>query len=302
MLPWSVMPTAGWPSAAAVATTSPIRAAPSSIEYSVCRCRWTNELAALRQRPLPPSPSRRPQVLWTVLWRITSMSFDHTRLAKAVRPSPQTGAVNRARPPPPTPARQERARASRRRVSEPWVATSVRLLGQCRVDERRRVPGARGRRRRPAGGSTFGTSGPSQPSSRSSSRGSTQAWSTERSSRAAASELGGGALDRVEVAEATRRPSLHVDHRLERGKLDPAVAHVHLAVVRGHEQDGRSRQRIEQVSTRRSAAAAPPDRSRVNKPNCVRDRIDARVIRVDELLSPRRPVAGSARPGSTPRS
>ena len=43
MLPWSVMPTAGWPSAAAAATTSPTRAAPSSIENSVCRCRWVNE-------------------------------------------------------------------------------------------------------------------------------------------------------------------------------------------------------------------------------------------------------------------
>src|SRR3954451_21063512 len=39
------MPTAGWPSAAAVATTSAMRAAPSSIENSVCRWRWTNDLA-----------------------------------------------------------------------------------------------------------------------------------------------------------------------------------------------------------------------------------------------------------------
>src|SRR5256885_3868946 len=45
MLPWSVIPTAGWPSAAAAATTSPMRDAPSSIEYSVCRCRWTNDSA-----------------------------------------------------------------------------------------------------------------------------------------------------------------------------------------------------------------------------------------------------------------
>ena len=45
MLPWSVMPTAGWPSAAAVATTSSIRAAPSSIENSVWTWRWTNDLA-----------------------------------------------------------------------------------------------------------------------------------------------------------------------------------------------------------------------------------------------------------------
>ena len=40
MLPWSVIPIAGWPSAAAAATTSSTRAAPSSIEYSVWTWRW----------------------------------------------------------------------------------------------------------------------------------------------------------------------------------------------------------------------------------------------------------------------
>ena len=40
MLPWSVMPMAGWPSATAAATTSSIRAAPSSIENSVWTWRW----------------------------------------------------------------------------------------------------------------------------------------------------------------------------------------------------------------------------------------------------------------------
>src|ERR1700704_2468732 len=38
------MPIAGWPSEAAAETTSPIRDAPSSIEYSVCTWRWTNDL------------------------------------------------------------------------------------------------------------------------------------------------------------------------------------------------------------------------------------------------------------------
>src|SRR5580704_8639314 len=42
MLPWSVIPTAGCPSATALATTSWIRAAPSSIENSVWASRWTN--------------------------------------------------------------------------------------------------------------------------------------------------------------------------------------------------------------------------------------------------------------------
>ena len=39
MLPWSVIPTAGWPSAAAAATSESTRLAPSSIEYSVCTWR-----------------------------------------------------------------------------------------------------------------------------------------------------------------------------------------------------------------------------------------------------------------------
>ncbi len=50
MLPWSVMPSAGWPSAAAAATSSSTRAAPSSIEYSVWTCRWVND----------PDPGKRP--------------------------------------------------------------------------------------------------------------------------------------------------------------------------------------------------------------------------------------------------
>ena len=45
MFPWSVIPIAGWPSAAAAATTSPIRDAPSSIEYSVWTWRWVNDFA-----------------------------------------------------------------------------------------------------------------------------------------------------------------------------------------------------------------------------------------------------------------
>ena len=47
MLPWSVIPMAGWPSAAAAPTTSAIRAAPSSIEYSVCTWRCV-KLSATR--------------------------------------------------------------------------------------------------------------------------------------------------------------------------------------------------------------------------------------------------------------
>ncbi len=71
MLPWSVIPIAGWPSAAARAMTSGIRAAPSSIENSVCWCRWVNDA------PTDGFPSFAgsafPQGLWTTLWRTTDV-------------------------------------------------------------------------------------------------------------------------------------------------------------------------------------------------------------------------------------
>ena len=43
MFPWSVMPSAGCPSATAAATSSPTRAAPSSMENSVWVCRCVND-------------------------------------------------------------------------------------------------------------------------------------------------------------------------------------------------------------------------------------------------------------------
>ena len=55
MLPWSVMPSAGWPSATALATSSSRRAAPSSIENSVWTWRWVNESPTSR----PPAGLRR---------------------------------------------------------------------------------------------------------------------------------------------------------------------------------------------------------------------------------------------------
>ena len=43
MLPWSVIAIAGICWRAASASSSPFLAAPSSIEYSVWTCRWTND-------------------------------------------------------------------------------------------------------------------------------------------------------------------------------------------------------------------------------------------------------------------
>src|SRR5918998_4700811 len=59
------MPIAGCPSATAAPTTSPIRAAPSSIEYSVWTWRWVKLPRPVEPRPMrhdPPQPSLDPLV------------------------------------------------------------------------------------------------------------------------------------------------------------------------------------------------------------------------------------------------
>src|SRR5271167_2054594 len=74
MLPWSVIPSAGWPSATAAATRSPTRAAPSSMENSVWVCRCVNDRSDTGPpfatscetytcviRPGPSNLSRRPE-------------------------------------------------------------------------------------------------------------------------------------------------------------------------------------------------------------------------------------------------
>ena len=58
MLPWSVIPSAGCPSAAAAATSSSTREAPSSIEYSVWTWRCVNE------SPTTAAPFRGRTVSW----------------------------------------------------------------------------------------------------------------------------------------------------------------------------------------------------------------------------------------------
>src|SRR4051794_40171603 len=66
MFPWSVMPMAGCPSAAAAAMTSLTRAAPSSIENSVWRWRCAIESPPLLAPPTDWTSSQGcPQGLWT---------------------------------------------------------------------------------------------------------------------------------------------------------------------------------------------------------------------------------------------
>src|SRR4029079_9065000 len=60
MVPWSVMPIAGWPSATALATSSSRRAAPSSIENSVWTWRWVNESGMGLQSEIQPCGSGDP--------------------------------------------------------------------------------------------------------------------------------------------------------------------------------------------------------------------------------------------------
>ena len=115
MLPWSVMPIAGWPSAAAAATTSSIRAAPSSIEYSVCTWRWVK----LNRATWRVSSSARstagvhsnPQALSTSLWM-----NDTAVISTVAVPPPRTAPIDGGRS---RPAPRGRCRARRRQGRSP---------------------------------------------------------------------------------------------------------------------------------------------------------------------------------------
>ena len=160
MFPWSVMPTAGWPSAAAVATTSVIRAAPSSIEYSVCRWRCTNDLAQRRppprstavSRPVPQARCRQAPVDESHACNSRPYAADRTRSASR-RPSAAASAAGTC---------------ISAAVSEPWRRAQLRLAGQRRVDEPDRLAGGEHDVADPAARSADAGSGPSQPSSSSS--------------------------------------------------------------------------------------------------------------------------------------
>src|ERR687894_152819 len=61
VLPWSVTAIAGIPISAQPLNRSLTRAAPSSIEYSECTCRWTNE--SLPAAALPGMPVQPPSLV-----------------------------------------------------------------------------------------------------------------------------------------------------------------------------------------------------------------------------------------------
>src|SRR6266545_3309916 len=150
--PWSVMASAGMPIRPASAKRSRSRAAPSSMEYSVCTCRCTNE-SAMRA----PPPSRRTPTTnldgdrgkaAEPCWRAPEK---HGETAAAPLPEPHRNSSRRHRQWRPRRA----ARASRRRQAEDplrvpgqeelpglWVETEPIELGECLDRGDHRIVGA----------------------------------------------------------------------------------------------------------------------------------------------------------------
>src|SRR5215213_5304993 len=226
MFPWSVMPTAGCPSAAAVATTSPMRAAPSSIENSVCRWRCTNDLAnATAPRSSPTLSTSHPQAV------DESHGCSSTTLARAAGGRSSSGGHER----------HLHLGGGDRSVR----ADEVRLVRQRRVDEAH----ALARREHDVadaavdGGHGIGTEpplveqllAPEHP----------RLLAVELLRRSV--ELGGAAGLGVEVAEPPVA-CVRLDQVVQRRERAPAAGpDVHLSVVGGDDQRGVVGQRVEHV-------------------------------------------------------
>src|SRR5579863_8517367 len=88
MFPWSVMPSAGWPSANAACTRSPSRDAPSSMEYSVWVCRWVNDSLAAMPRP-PRGRLSTGGAPWTApsVRAASRATARHTNHSRVIRPT-----------------------------------------------------------------------------------------------------------------------------------------------------------------------------------------------------------------------
>ena len=183
-------------------------------------------------------------------------------------------------------------------VSEPWAPTS------------RRSPGMAGSTN-PTGacGQERDVAEPPQVQRRDRAR---ARASRRRRAPRASSPTRGGRTRRAPRPRARRRrrarrtsqrnrPSpLHPRTRSPSGReVVPVVADVHLAVVGGDEQRGLGRQRVEQPADERVGERELAREVRVVQPELVRDRVDARVVRVhDRRRRPRR-ARGSARRAPT---
>ena len=281
MFPWSVIPTAGWPSAATVATTSPIRDAPSSIEYSVCRCRWTNDGFTVPFATRPGSPQA-PGV----------PVENYKRVTPNLRPGPGHRKGTQARP---RPAR--RGTSISAAVSDPWAEiepASRSRSGSMNATGSRGASTTSPTRRRVAGDGA----GPSQASSRSCSRPNTQARSAKHPV-GRLEQRGAGARLGVEVAEPpVARAAL--DEVAEGLETEPAVgADVDLAVVGGDDQRGALGERVAQVADQPVGdARARRRRSRRGGRGRGRPRRPRRSRRTRTARPPRR-AGGSARRATT---
>src|SRR3979490_3340632 len=221
MFPWSVIPTAGCPSAAAVAMTSGIRAAPSSMEHSVCRCRCTKEFPKAPQPPhsslAPPGPGPTGVVddpvenHIGVTLTIERLSPPGKRRGEGLRPARDRREAG------PTVGREWGSRACRAAWS-PWATWGRRKQPARGRRARRRPPGCRsaprGRARSnpPPNAPPRAAPPPPHPPP-------PVAHAPARGGR----ELGGGAGLRVEVPEAGLA-CVHGDHRRQLGQVDPTTA------------------------------------------------------------------------------
>ena len=128
---------AGMPSAAAAATASSMRTVPSTIEYSLCRRRWTNDGAGIEERNavrLAKRTSKR-DCYNSTSFALARIAFPRARSADALHAPLRARHVARARrlrdgeppaPPPATPAAPQRPRRTSSRRRRPSTCRAFR--------------------------------------------------------------------------------------------------------------------------------------------------------------------------------
>ena len=281
MLPWSVMPTAGWPSAAAVGddVADPRRA----VEHRVLGVQVeVDERLAAHAVPVPSHAGcLRPQ-------RLSTAPVDRPVENHTACNSPTLAHAcgrRRARPRAATSGTSISAA-----VSEPCAPMQLRLVGR----SGRRTPTAVARREHDvadAAGTSPGTRVGTEPAlvEQLLARG-----TPTRRRRASCSrrreQLGRGARAARAGSGTGRRPRTSSTSASSAPSATPAVGpDLHLAVVGGDQQRDVVGQRVEQRADERvGRPRARPGRTRVVEAVRVRDLVDPRVVRVDERRARRR--------------
>ena len=281
MFPWSVIPTAGCPSATAVAMTSrpgPPRPASST------RCGDAGGRTNESTVPFD-TPNAALHRLPAGLWRTTACNSRTYARGPGAASDRLTGQAR------PRPARSGTSISAA--VSDPWAEMRPASRRQGRVDERHRARGRPARRRRPGGGwRASGRGRASPPPGAGRGRRPTPG---RRSARSAASRRRRpAAAGGVEVAEpAVARAAL--DLVAERLEAEPPLgADVDLAVV-GDDDEGRVARGARRGGRRPAGRrpAAPPRRSRRGGRARGRWRRPRRSRRT-RAARPRRRAAGTA--------